>query len=201
MAAVETIVFDFGGVLVDWNPRYLYRKVFKDEAEMEYFLNNVCTFEWNWQMDKDKTFAESVNELKEKFPEYAKEIEMYDTRWVEMRGGVFQDTVDILKEVAERYPVYGLTNWPAEKFDMNAKGMEFLKIFKGIVVSGIEKEAKPGEKIFKILIDRYNLTPEKTLFIDDVEKNIVTAKRLGFQTIHFESSEKLREELKEKGVL
>ncbi len=199
--AVKAVVFDFGGVLIDWNPRYLYRKVFRDEAEMEYFLNNICTPEWNWRMDKDKTFAESVAELKAIHPEYAREIEMYDTRWEEMRGKVFEDSVEILKEVAARFPVYGLTNWSTEKFAVTRPKFDFFNIFKGIVVSGHEREAKPEEPIFHILLERYGLAAETTLFIDDSLPNIETAKRLGFQTIHFKSAPQLRKALEEKGIL
>lgn len=197
---VETIVFDFGGVLIDWNPRYLYRSVFKDEAEMEMFLTEICSPEWNAALDKGKPFKEGVAELIARHPEYAREIEMFDTHWEQMCGSVIEGTVEILHEAAGRYPVYGLTNWSAEKFAIALPKYYFFKEFKGIVVSGIEKEIKPDKRIFEILIERYGITPEKTVFIDDSKPNIETAKRLGFRAVHFEKPENLRESLKALGV-
>lgn len=197
----EAIVFDFGGVLIDWNPRYLYDKVFENKEETEFFLTKICTPEWNFQMDKGKPFAQGVAELTEKHPEYAGQIEMYNTRWREMCAGEIVGSVALLRELAARYPVYGLTNWSAEKFAITRPEHDFFNLFKGIVVSGEEKEAKPEQRLFEILIERYGLTPEKTVFTDDSAPNIETAKKLGFQAIQFESPEKLRAALVEKGVL
>lgn len=196
----NTIVFDFGGVLIDWNPRYLYRDIFKDETEMEYFLSEVTSPEWNASLDKGKPFKEGVVELIARHPKYVKEIEMYDTGWEDMLGEVITGSVDIMKDLSERYPVYGLTNWSAEKFEIALLKYDFFKVLDGIVVSGIEKEIKPEEKIFEILIYRYNLIPSETVFIDDSLPNIETAKRLGFQAIHFKNPEQLRIDLKAKGV-
>lgn len=198
---VESIVFDFGGVLIDWNPRYLYRKVFRDEAEMEYFLSHVCTPEWNAALDKGKPFRQGVEELLPLYPGYAEEIKMYDTRWEEMCGDVIEGSVRLLRAAARHYPVYGLTNWSEEKFIITRPKHDFFDLFKGIVVSGVEKESKPDPELFEILIRRYGLTPEKTIFTDDSLPNIETAKRLGFQAIHFESPEKLKEELLARGVV
>ena len=198
---IKAVVFDFGGVLVDWNPRYLYRKVFKTEDETENFLNRICTPEWNWRMDKGKSFAESVSELQALHPEYAKEIAMFDTRWEEMLGAVNEESVDILNEVSEKVPVYGLTNWSAEKFAIARPKYAFMKVFKGIVVSGIEKEAKPEEPIFNILLHRFGLQAHDTFFTDDSAANIETARRMGFQAFLFTSAADLRFELKNKGVL
>ena len=198
---VESIVFDFGGVLIDWNPRYLYRQVFRDEEKMEYFLSHVCTPEWNAALDKGKPFQQGVKELLPLYPEYAEEIKMYDTRWEEMCGKEIEGSVRLLRAVARRYPVYGLTNWSAEKFKITLPKHDFFNLFKGIVVSGVEKECKPDPALFKILIERYGLIPGKTIFIDDSFPNIETAKQLGFQTIHFNSPEKLKKELSARGVV
>ena len=198
---VEAVVFDFGGVLIDWNPRYLYRNIFKDKEEMEYFLNHVCTPQWNAAMDKGKPFKQSVDELTAKYPQYADQIKMYDERWEEMCGSEIGGSVDLLKRIASHYPVYGLTNWSAEKFAITEPKHDFFKLFRGIVVSGVEKESKPDPELFEILIRRYGLNPEETIFTDDSLPNIETAKRLGFQAIHFESPEKLKEELLARGVV
>ena len=198
---VESIVFDFGGVLIDWNPRYLYRQVFRDEEKMEYFLSHVCTPEWNAALDKGKPFQQGVKELLPLYPEYAEEIKMYDTRWEEMCGEEIEGSVRLLRAVARRYSVYGLTNCSAEKFRITLPKHDFFNLFKGIVVSGVEKECKPDPALFKILIERYGLIPGKTIFIDDSFPNIETAKQLGFQTIHFNSPEKLKEELSARGVV
>lgn len=198
---VESIVFDFGGVLIDWNPRYLYRKVFQNESETEHFLTCVCSPSWNAEMDGGKPFKQGVAELSAQYPEYAAEIEMYDTRWHEMCASSIAGSVDLLRRLAKRYPLYGLTNWSAEKFSETVLKYDFFKLFKGIVVSGVEKECKPEPKLFEILIRRYGLNPEKTVFTDDSLPNIETAKRLGFQAIRFETPEKLEEELRARGVI
>lgn len=198
---VQDVVFDFGGVLIDWNPRYLYRNIFKDKKEMEYFLNDVCTPRWNAAMDKGKPFKQSVEELMAKYPQYADQIKMYDERWEEMCGGEIAGSVDLLKRIAAHYPVYGLTNWSAEKFAITEPKHDFFKLFRGIVVSGVEKEIKPEPRLFEILIQRYGLNPEKTVFTDDSLANIETAKSLGFQAIHFQSPEQLKEDLILKGVV
>ena len=198
--AVKTIVFDFGGVLIDWNPRYLYRKVFKNETEMERFLTEVCAPEWNEQMDKGKPFKQGVAELTALHPEYAEQIAMFDTRWREMCAGEIAGSVDLLRRLAKKYPVYGLTNWSAEKFDVTYPEHDFFKLFKGIVVSGVEREIKPDPRLFEILIERYGIDPVQTVFTDDSQRNIDTAEKLGFQAIRFLSPEQLETDLRAKGV-
>lgn len=199
--AIEAVVFDFGGVLLDWNPRYLYRKVFSDEQEMEYFLSHVCSPAWNASLDKGKPFSQGVAELTALYPEYAEQIKMYDTRWEEMRGAVIQGSVDLLYLLKKHYPLYGLTNWSAEKFALTRPKYDFFKLFDGIVMSGEEKEIKPEPRLFEILLERYGLTPEKTVFTDDSPLNIEAALQQGFQAIRFETPEKLEKALKEKGVV
>jgi 2-haloacid dehalogenase len=198
----KTVVFDFGGVLIDWNRRYLYRKIFENEAEMEWFLRNVCSDSWNNLQDEGYPFSETIPELQMKFPEYCDKIAIYETRWAEMVGGPITGTVEILKEIkAKNFPVYGLTNWGADTFPIVFKQFEFLRSLDGIVVSGDEKVVKPFPEIYNILINRYNIDPESCIFIDDNYLNIQSAKKIGFKTIQFESPENLRKHLKLLKVL
>jgi 2-haloacid dehalogenase len=199
----ETIIFDLGGVLIDWNPRHLYRKFFKSEEEITWFLENVCTAEWNDQQDAGRSFDEATNELLEKHPDHAEAIKAWYGRWQETIGGAILETVGILKELKEskKYRMYALTNWSAETFPWALDNFEFLHWFEGIVVSGIEKTRKPFPEFYKILLDRYEIDPAKALFIDDNIKNVLGAREIGLPTIHFESPEQLRKELVRMGVL
>lgn len=200
---VDTIVFDLGGVLIDWNPRYLYRKIFESESEVEWFLDNICTGEWNDQQDGGRSFAEATEELLLKHPEWEVPIRAWYDRWQETISGSIAGTVEILKEVkaSERHKLLALTNWSAETFPWALENFEFLHWFEGIVVSGIEKTRKPHREIFDILVDRYSLHPSRSLFIDDNQKNIAAAAQLGFQTIRFENPEQLRQTMKSLALL
>lgn len=199
---MKDIIFDLGGVLVDWNPRYLYKKIFSTDTEMEWFLANVCTSQWNTQQDAGRPFAQGVELLEQKFPEYTFAINFYWTRWEEMLGGVIQGTVDILEELKNRhYHVYALTNWPDETFSLVQEKYEFLKWFEGIVVSGREKLVKPDPRIFTRLLERYNLRATNCIFIDDNQANISKAADLGFETILFTTPDDLRRTLKSRSVL
>lgn len=192
----NAIVFDFGGVLIDWKRNYLYDKIFEDKKDMQWFLENVCTEEWNMLQDAGVPFSETIPALQWKFPKYRDKIAMYESRWSEMVGGPIEGTVQILKEIqANNFPVYGLTNWGADTFPIVFKQFEFLRSLDGIVVSGDEKKVKPDPEIYKILIDRYQINPEKCIFIDDNFVNIESAKTLGFKTILFVSPESLRQDL------
>jgi 2-haloacid dehalogenase len=193
----KTVVFDFGGVLIDWDRRYLYRKVIEDNTEMEWFLNNVCSDEWNNLQDQGIPFSETIPALQMKFPEYCDKIAMYETRWCEMVGGEISGSVEILKEIqAKNFPVYGLTNWGADTFPIVFNQFEFLRKLDGIVVSGDEKLVKPNPALFEILIKRYHIDPATCVFIDDNMMNIESAKKIGFKTIRFVSPESLRQDLK-----
>ena len=199
---MKDIVFDFGGVLIDWNPRYLYRKIFQTEKEVEWFLDNVCTSQWNTQQDAGRTFEEGISLLENKFPEYAFAIRFYYTRWEEMLGGEIAGTVEILRELKARgYRIFGLTNWPAQTFAIAQRRFDFIKEFDGIVVSGQEKLVKPDPQIYARLLERYNLRAPNCLFIDDNQANISKAADLGFETVLFTSPDDLRRILTARGLL
>lgn len=186
--AIKNVVFDFGGVLIDWDPRYAYKDVFNDDEKMEYFLTNVTTGEWNSQMDKGRTFDECIKELSSQYPEYADKIAIWKTGWEKMLGGTVPQGVKLLDLVkkSSKYTIYGLTNWSAETFPIAYKHFPFLNDFEGIVVSGEEKMIKPEKGIFLTLFERYHLNPEECLFLDDNIKNIETAKSRGMHVIHFQ---------------
>ena len=201
MTQLKNIVFDFGGVLIDWNPEYLYKKVFEDKAQMEHFLNNVCTYSWNVLQDAGRPVAVATAEKQQEFPEYKDEIAMYYGRWAEMLGGEIAENSRLVKPLSEKYNTYGLTNWSAETIPVAMERYEFFRYLKGIVVSGEEKLVKPDPKLYYVLLDRFNINPEETLFIDDNAHNIDTAKLLGFETIHFTPDVNLKSVLSEMGML
>ena len=188
MDSIRNIVFDFGGVLIDWNPRYLYRTYFNDDREMEYFLSNVCTGEWNAEHDRGRTFDEGVRLLEERFPQYSEAIRLYRDGWESMLNGEFPGTVALLIKLKKLgYGIYGLTNWSAETFPIALSKYPVLHRFDGIVVSGQEKLIKPDPRIFGILLERYGLNAGECIFIDDSPANIETAARLGFNTVLFDN--------------
>jgi len=193
---IENIIFDFGGVLFDWNPRYLYKDYFQSESEMEYFLHSVCTDEWNLEQDKGRSLSEATLLLQKQFPEYHSMIQLFYDKWETMLRGEIPETVSLLYKLKEKYKIYGLTNWSAETIPIAYKRFLFLKEFDGIVVSGEEKMIKPDKGIFQVLIGRYNLDIENTIFIDDNVNNIVAAKEIGLYAIQFENTSKLEADLK-----
>ena len=203
MKKVDTIIFDLGGVLIDWNPRHLYRKIFRTEEEITWFLENVCTSAWNDQQDAGRPFDEAAKELLQKFPEHKEPILAWYGRWKETIGGPIHGTVEILRTIREsgNYRLYALTNWSAETFPWALENFEFLHWFDGIVVSGIEKTRKPHPEFYQRLFDRYNVEPSKAILIDDNINNIDGANRLGLGNIHFQSPGHLRQELKKLMIL
>ncbi|MBE7171930.1 MAG: HAD family phosphatase [Williamsia sp.] len=202
MANIDTIVFDFGGVLIDWNPRHVFRQLFEDEDKMEWFLSNVCTDEWNVQQDKGRLLKEGTALLKASHPaEHHALIEAYYGRWEEMLKGEISETVEILHELRKTYKVYGLTNWSAETFPIAQQRFPFLQVFDGIVVSGEEKLIKPDPAIFHLLTERYGLKPEHSVFIDDNSKNVAAARTIGFEAIQFTTADELRSRLRELKLL
>jgi 2-haloacid dehalogenase len=197
------VVFDLGGVLIDWNPRHLYRKLFAgDEAAMEHFLSTVCTHEWNRCQDAGRSFAEGARLLKAEHPEEAELIDAYGTRFDEMMAGPIAGSVEILAELKDRgTPLYGLTNWSTETYAPALERFAFLQWFRGILVSGEVKVIKPDRRIFELLIERFEIDPHRAVYIDDVEANVTAARPLGIHAIHFKTPTALREELVELGFL
>ncbi len=200
---IQAIVFDFGGVLMDWNPRYLYRKLLDDDMDaVEQFLERIGFTDWNNEQDRGRPFAEAVAEWCAKFPDDAALIRAYHERYEESLAGPIQPTVNILYALKRAgYPLYGLSNWPQEKFELVRPRYEFFDWFDGIVVSGAVKLLKPDPRIFAVLLERIGRPAETCLFIDDSTPNIVTAQRLGFQTIQYTSPEQLEAELQRLGLL
>jgi len=197
------VVFDFGGVLIDWDPRYLYRSLFAGrEADMEHFLTEICDQAWNEQQDRGRSFADGVAELTARHPDWAEMIAAYDQRWPEMLAGSIDGAVAVLRDVkASGCPLFGLTNWSAEKFPVARDRFAFLDWFDGIVVSGEVGLKKPEPAIFEHLCQSFDLAPAASVFIDDSRANVAAAADLGFHTLHFESAATLRAGLVDIGVL
>jgi 2-haloacid dehalogenase len=200
---ITTIIFDLGAVLIDWNPRYMYRTIFSDEAEMEKFLDEITTSDWNEEQDAGRSLQEGTDLLVSKFPEHEQLIRAFYGRWDEMLGEAFHDTVEIFRQLKEngKYKLYALTNWSAETFPVALERFEFLKWFDGIVVSGAEKMRKPTPDFYHILLNRYHVKAEEALFIDDNYRNILAAEKLGIQCIHFTSAGRLEGELNKIGII
>jgi len=203
MSKIDTVVFDLGGVLIDWNPRYLYRKIFKTEDEIDWFMNNICTMEWNDLQDAGRSFADATEDLVQKHPEHEVPIRAWYGRYPETIKGAIQPTVDILSQIRNKkqHRLYALTNWSHESFPWAQQNFEFLSWFEGIVVSGTEKTRKPFADFYHILFNRFNIDPARAVFIDDNIKNIKGANEVGLNTIHFTSPEELQKELEKLGVL
>jgi len=202
-AGINTIIFDLGGVLIDWNPRHLYRTIFGDDhAAMEWFLANVCTQEWNLQQDAGRPWQEAVAEAQARHPNHAVHIRAYWERWEETLGGAIEGTVALLNELRSK-PVrlLALTNWSAETFPIGRQRFPFLDWFEGIVVSGAEKQVKPDCAIYELLLQRYRVDPERAVFIDDSAANVEGARRAGLHAIHFRDPPALRQELAALGFL
>lgn len=201
MMEIENIIFDFGGVLVDWNPRYLYKNYFKDENEMEHFLKNICTDEWNAEQDRGRTLSEGTLLLQNKFPEFHSMIQLFYDKWEAMLKSDIPETVALLHQLKTKYKIYGLTNWSAETISIAYERFPFFKEFDGIVVSGEEKMIKPNKEIFHLLLNRYHLKPENSIFIDDNLNNIKVAEEVGLHGIHFENATQLKIKLSSMKVI
>ena len=200
--SIDTIIFDLGGVLIDWNPRYVYRKIFKSEEEIEWFLENVTTPDWNENQDAGYPLHKATEELVAKHPEWEPEIKAYYGRWLEMLGDQIHETVEILQQLKHtgKYRLYALTNWSAETFPHALERFEFFKLFEGVVVSGEEKMRKPSVEFYKIVLDRYRLDPSTTVFIDDSLRNVKGAEAVGITGIHFHNPSQLKEEFQRIGI-
>ena len=199
---IKNIIFDFGGVVMDWNPRYFFKDHFKDDKKMEHFLKNIVTDEWNAEQDRGRTLAEGTEIQVTKYPDWEKEIRAYYDNWTTMLKSDIPANVAVLRKLEHsKYDLFGLTNWSAETFPYALENYDFFKIFKDkIVVSGTEKLIKPDPTIWNVLLDRYQIKAEESVFIDDNAKNIEVAKSLGFICIHIQEDTDLENELRDLGV-
>jgi len=202
MSDVKTIVFDLGGVLIDWNPRYVYETIFKQEEKLDWFLTNVCNMDWNEAQDGGRQIKEANALLIAEFPKYEKEILAYYERWEEMLAGANQDVVEILRSFHDnpKYRIYALTNWSAETFPHALNRFEFLKWFEGILVSGRENLKKPDHAIYDLLVKRYQIATASAIFIDDNQRNVDASIAYGLPAVRFESAKKLRKDLVKLGI-
>ena len=203
MNSIKNIIFDLGGVLIDWNPHYMYKKIIPNDEERTWFIDNICTLDWNEKQDGGRTIKEAVDELISIYPEHKENIIVYYDRWEEMLNGPIKGTLDIFKRIKENkeFKTYALTNWSAETFPRALQLYNFLHWFDGRVVSGEEKTRKPHKEIYDIILNRFNLLPEETIFIDDNLRNIKAAEDFGIKSIHFTSPESLNLELIKLNIL
>ncbi len=203
MNKINTLVFDFGGVLIDWNPAYVYLKEFRgNQEEMSHFLNTISSWEWNENQDAGYSLQKATEERVALYPEHERLIRMYYGRWEDMLGYEHTDTVALLKTFKDhnKYRLIGLTNWSHETFPVALERFAFLSWFEGIVVSGTEKMKKPDANIYTLTLDRYKIIPENAVFIDDKLENVHAAAQLGMHGIQFTSAAKLKRDLETLGV-
>lgn len=202
MPTTKAIIFDLGGVLIDWNPQHLYRKIFTDEEQMKEFLTNVATLDWNEEQDMGRSLQEGTDILVKQHPHHEDNIRAYYSRWEEMLGGPIEETVEIFKKLkaAGKYKLYALTNWSAETMSIARQHYDFLNWFDGLVISGQERTRKPFPEFYQILLDRYDVKPDEAVFIDDNARNVAGAQQLGIPAIHFIDADKLAKELRDRGV-
>ncbi len=199
---IRNIVFDFGRVLVDWNPRYLFDKVFPTVEESERFLRDICTMDWNVQMDCGKPYSVGTEELSRLYPEWREQIMLYDSRWFEMMGDEIPGMEVLLEEItAKGLHRYGLSNWSAEKFPRVRETYPIFRHMEGMVVSGDVKAIKPHPAIYRILMEKYSLTPGECLFVDDNKDNVQGALDVGMNAVLFTGADDLRKYLRDNGIL
>ncbi|GAA4882490.1 HAD-IA family hydrolase [Flaviramulus aquimarinus] len=203
MNTIDTIIFDLGGVLIDWNPEYVFLDVFNgDREKMQWFFDNICTNDWNENQDAGYPIAKATEERVTLFPKHEKHIRMFYGRWIEMLGEAIDGTVKILDTFikSNHYKVVALTNWSAETFPIALERFDFLHWFEGIIVSGEEKTRKPFDDIYNLTLERFNIKAENAIFIDDNLRNIEAANNLGINGIQFKSPEQLIEQLKHYNI-
>ena len=205
-SGIRAVVFDFGGVLFDWSPLYVYRHLITDDAARLHFLSHVCSSEWNVQQDAGRTLAEGTDVLVRQHPQHEHLIRAFYDRWKEMLRGPLDEGVALLKDLhAQQVPLFGLTNWSAETFPYARENYDFLNVFIDIVVSGEEKCIKPEARIYAIALARYgrhlaDLKPGELVFIDDVKKNVEAAQALGWHGIHHVDAAHTRARLQVLGL-
>jgi len=202
--SINTIIFDLGGVLLDWNPQYVFdENYFESSEKREYFFKNICTNDWNEEQDAGRSIVEAIQELVQKFPDWENPIRDFYGRWTEMLKGPIPETVEIFRQLKDsgKYKLYALTNWQTGLFDIALVRYNFLHWFDGRVVSGEEKTRKPFPEFYQRLLNRYNVKAEEAIFIDDNLRNVKAAEAVGINGIHFQSPGQLREELISAGIL
>jgi 2-haloacid dehalogenase len=199
---VDTVVFDLGGVLIDWSPYHLYRKLFDSDEEIARFLEEIDLYTWLHGIDADKPFQRGVEELSARLPQHSELIEAYWHRWAETINGTLDDSLAVLEELkAQGVPLYVISNWSSETWHHATDRFDFLDWFDGLVISGLEGVAKPDPGIFQIACARHDITPETAVFIDDRAENVDSARNLGFHGIHFTDAGALREELQNLEIM
>lgn len=199
---VTTVVFDVGNVLIRWDPMNLYRKMFAQEAQARWFIDTICTMDWNLEQDRGRAWREAVATLSAQHPDWAQEIAAYDTRWAEMLDGAIAGSAAILETLKARgEKVYAITNFSAEKWPVACGMFPFLTLFDGVIVSGDERLLKPDPAIYARLMDRHGLAPERCIFVDDSLKNVEGARAVGMSAHHFTDAASLAEALRDLGLL
>lgn len=201
---IETIIWDLGGVLIDWNPQYVFNETyFESEEKRDYFFRHICTSDWNEEQDAGRSIVEATQLLVSEFPDWEKPIRDYYGRWTDMLNGPVQDTVEIFRKLRDsnKFKQYALTNWQANLFDIALVRYDFLHWFQGRVVSGEEKTRKPFPDFYKRLLDRYNVDPSTAIFIDDNLRNVKAAEELGIKSIHFHSPGQLKQAFSDIDIL
>ena len=197
---IKTVIFDFGGVIVHWDPRRVYRRFLDTDDEIHAFFEEVGFDEWNLEQDRGRPWADAVAELSGKYPHRAELIRAFDELWEESIGGTIEGTVRIAERLHKAgYQLVGLTNWSAEKFPLSRARYDVFKLFDEIIVSGDVKLVKPDAEIFHLTLKTIGRSAGECLFIDDSPANVAAAANLGFATIHFESPEQLQRRLKVMG--
>ena len=193
---IKNILFDFGGVLLDWNPHYLYDPYFGDVEKAEWFLTHICTYEWNAQHDNGKPIAEGTAELIAEHPEWEKEIRLYYDAFMKMMGGQIPGMEELVKDLkAQGYRIFGLSNWSVETFALVRPVYPVLDLLEDMVISGVEHVMKPDRRIFELALKRFGIDDSETIFIDDNPNNVKAACELGIRGIRFQSREQLLSEL------
>ncbi|OYW19832.1 MAG: HAD family hydrolase [Sphingobacteriales bacterium 12-47-4] len=202
--SIDTIIFDLGGVLIDWNPRYVFHDQYFDSPEKrDYFFNHICTSDWNEEQDAGRSIVEATQMLVEQFPDWETSIRDYYGKWTDMLGGPITGTVELFRQLKQqgKHRTYALTNWQANLFDIALVRYDFLHWFDGRVVSGEEKTRKPFPEFYHRLLDRYSVQAQQALFIDDNLRNVKAAEDLGITSIHFQNPEQLKEQLRYHQIL
>ena len=198
MAAINTIIFDLGNVLVNWSPLHVFdEKYFESQEKRDYFFQHICSMDWNEKQDEGRSIVVATQELIEQFPDWEQPIRDYYGRWTEMLHGPIYETVEIFRQLKEskKYKIYALTNWPTVLFDIALVRYNFLHWFDGRVVSGEEKTRKPFPEFYQRLLDRYNVDPSEAFFIDDSLRNVKAAEEVGINSLHFQSAAQTKDAL------